>query len=53
VAIGVRAQLVLQIEELRGSVDLEAELIDRIPLVAAAGTVLPPEVFKGVEVREH
>jgi hypothetical protein len=47
----MRAELGLQLEELRLEIGLEGELVLGVPLVPAAGAVLPPELAEGVEVR--
>jgi hypothetical protein len=44
------AQLALEREQVLFRVQLEAEGVDRIALVAAAGAVLPPQRLKRVEL---
>src|SRR5205823_3923675 len=49
-SVGVLTKLALKLEEPRLSVDLEGEGVHGVSLVAAAGVVLPPEAFEGIEV---
>jgi hypothetical protein len=46
----VLTKLALELEESGLGVDLEGKRVRRAALVSAAGVVLPPEVFEGIEV---
>lgn len=47
---GVSAQLALEIQQIGFQVDLEAELVDGVPLIAPAGPVGAPQHRGGVDV---
>jgi len=50
-AVAVGAELLLEREQVRFGVRLEGERIARVPLVAAAAAVLPPQLAERIEIR--
>jgi hypothetical protein len=50
-AVALGAELLLEREQVRFGVRLEGERIARVPLVAAAAAVLPPQLAERIEVR--